>query len=98
MFANIARNMPNVMGSGRSNLEGTVAIASVPNGPGRGECGRDTVPHERGSLQRELLLVVLDHLLALSLCQVIRVADRVYAAAASPMKLIFPSAGPTDRC
>ena len=52
----------------------------------------------RDSLQRELLLVVLDHLLALGLRQVIRVADRVYSATASPMKLIFPSAGPTDRC
>ena len=50
------------------------------------------------SRQRELLLVVLDHLLALCLRQVIRVTDRVYSAAASPMKLIFPSAGPTDRC
>jgi hypothetical protein len=55
-------------------------------------------PLRCGSRQRELLLVVLDHLLALCLRQVIRVADRVYTAAASPMKLIFPSAGPTDRC
>jgi hypothetical protein len=57
-----------------------------------------SVPFRCGSRQRELLLVVLDHLLALCLRQVIRVADRVYTAAASPMKLIFPSAGPTDRC
>ena len=52
----------------------------------------------RGSLQRELVLVVIDHLLALGRREVIRVADRVYSATASPMKLIFPSAGPTDRC
>jgi hypothetical protein len=55
-------------------------------------------PFSGGSRERELLLVVLDHLLALCLRQVVRVADWVYSAAARPIKLIFPSAGPTDRC
>ena len=57
-----------------------------------------SLPLIGGSRQRELMLVVLDHLLALCLGQVIRVADRVYSAAASPMKLVLPSAAPTDRC
>src|SRR5690242_18514330 len=63
----------------------------------RGVNAVETLFHERGSLQRELLLVVFGHLFALCLRQVIRVADRIYSAAEGPMKLVFPSAGPTGR-
>ena len=57
-----------------------------------------SLPLIGGSRQREFTLVVLDHLLALCLGHVIRVADWVYSTAARPIKLIFPSAGPTDWC
>src|SRR5262249_39630405 len=72
--------------------------------PGRALCsgrrGRrfESSHSDHRSLKRELVLVIREHLLALCLRQVIRVTDRVYSSAAGPMKLIFPSAGPTDRC
>jgi hypothetical protein len=37
-----------------------------------------------------MLLVILDHFLALGLRQVIRIADRVYSATESPMKGSIP--------
>jgi len=70
----------------------------------KAERGRRDLPYSwlsqhfsDGSGLRELLLVVLDHLLALGLRQVIRIADRVYSTAASTVKLICPGAGTTDR-
>ena len=61
-------------------------------------CAQSVPGHQFPRSLTEYILIVLDHFLALYLRQVIQVADRVYSAAASPMKLIFPSAGPTDRC